>query len=74
MFARPDMFFYRDPEEVEKEAADAAAAKAAAAEGSAEAAPEAPEWDAALPALSAQPAGESECRLLDCVLCFVTFG
>lgn len=30
------MFFYRDPEEVEKEAADALAAKIAAAEGSAE--------------------------------------
>jgi hypothetical protein len=34
--SRPDMFFYRDPEEVEKEAADALAAKIAAAEGSAE--------------------------------------
>ncbi|CED82069.1 40s ribosomal protein s0 [Phaffia rhodozyma] len=55
----PDMFFYRDPEEVEKEAADAAAAKAAAAEGSAEAAPEAPEWDASLPAIASAPAGEN---------------
>ncbi|KAL7417945.1 ribosomal protein S2, flavodoxin-like domain-containing protein [Mrakia frigida] len=54
----PDMFFYRDPEEVEKEAADALAAKILAAEGSAEAVaePAAGEWDASLPAISAQPA------------------
>lgn len=52
------MFFYRDPEEVEKEAADALAAKIAAAEGSAEAVaePAAGDWDASLPAISAQPA------------------
>jgi len=54
----PDMFFYRDPEEVEKEAADALAAKIAAAEGSAEATAEpTAEWSADAPAgLVAQPA------------------
>lgn len=52
------MFFYRDPEEVEKEAADALAAKIAAAEGSAEAVaePQTGDWDPSLPAISAQPA------------------
>jgi len=39
-----DMFFYRDPEEVEKQQADEAAAKAAAQQGSA-VAPNPEEWD-----------------------------
>jgi len=55
----PDMFFYRDPEEVEREQAEAAAAKAAAAE---EAAPEAAaaDWDASVPAqLNVQPSTEN---------------
>lgn len=57
--SRPDMFFYRDPEEVEREQAEAAAAKAAAAE---EAAPEAAaaDWDASVPAqLNVQPSTEN---------------
>ncbi|KAJ9104454.1 structural constituent of ribosome [Naganishia friedmannii] len=41
----PDLFFYRDPEEIEREAADKAAATAAANEVPAETAA-APEWDA----------------------------
>jgi len=57
-----DMFFYRDPEEVEKQQQEEAAAKAAQQGGEAENAP-APEWDVAPqggsinPALVAQDGG-----------------
>jgi small subunit ribosomal protein SAe len=40
-----DMFFYRDPEEVEKQQQEEAAAKIAAAAGDADPAPTMPEWD-----------------------------
>jgi small subunit ribosomal protein SAe len=40
-----DMFFYRDPEEVEKQQQEEAAAKIAAAAGDTDAAPAIPEWD-----------------------------
>lgn len=40
-----DMFFYRDPEEVEKQQQEEAQAKLAAAAGDAEGAPGVPEWD-----------------------------
>jgi len=40
-----DMFFYRDPDEVEKQQAEEAAAKQAAAQGEAEPAAGLSEWD-----------------------------
>ncbi len=58
------MFFYRDPEEIEREAADKAAA-AAPADAPAEAAPAA-DWDAPAvaegAAFAAEPTGQSESR------------
>ena len=74
----PDLFFYRDPEEVEREAADKAAANAAeqgyngdaAATGAAAATSQ--EWDAGqgADALNAQPTeqGEQEPMLLEIML------
>jgi small subunit ribosomal protein SAe len=61
----PDLFFYRDPEEIEREAADKAAAAAAAAnEIPAEAAVAQPEWDAtntdAPAGFAAEPTAQSE--------------
>lgn len=51
------MFFYRDPEEVEREQAEAAAAKAAAAEEAAAPEAAAADWDASVPAqVNVQPA------------------
>ncbi|KAJ9124848.1 structural constituent of ribosome [Naganishia onofrii] len=59
----PDLFFYRDPEEIEREAADKAAA-AAAADVPAEAAAAAPEWDAtntdAPAGFAAEPTAQSK--------------
>jgi len=43
----PDLFFYRDPEEIEREAAEKAAAAAAPEEAPAAAANAAGDWDAA---------------------------
>jgi len=56
-----DMFFYRDPEEVERDLNDAAAAKAAAAaEEAAPAEPAQPEWEiAGAPAAAAAPSAEA---------------
>lgn len=65
----PDLFFYRDPEEIEKEAADKAAAQAAAEGGDADAAAAnaagavSSEWDAGQTAdavFNAQPTGNGE--------------
>ncbi|KAI9634225.1 putative 40S ribosomal protein S0 [Dioszegia hungarica] len=65
----PDLFFYRDPEEIEKEAADKAAAIAAAEGGDAEGAASAAaaavstEWDAGNTAdqvFNAQPTGAAD--------------
>jgi len=65
----PDLFFYRDPEEIEKEAAEKAAATAAAEGGDPNAAAKdaaaavAVEWDAGNAAdavLAAQPTDQSE--------------
>lgn len=65
----PDLFFYRDPEEIEKEAADKAAAAAAAEGGDADAAAAqaatgvSQEWDAGNAAdavFNAQPTGQGE--------------
>ncbi len=42
-----DMFFYRDPEEVEKQQQEEAAAKLALQQGTEEAAPTSTEWDVA---------------------------
>lgn len=57
------MFFYRDPEEVEAEQAAAAAAKLEAAEATETAAEPAGDWDASLPAISAQPAESKLCSI-----------
>ncbi len=72
----PDLFFYRDPEEIEKEAAEKAA-EAAALNGSDPnaaatdaAAGVAVEWDAGNAAdavLAAQPTDQSECSLPDLI-------
>lgn len=65
----PDLFFYRDPEEIEKEAADKAAAIAAAEGGDADAAAAgavgamATEWEAGNTAdavFNAQPTGQAD--------------
>lgn len=60
----PDLFFYRDPEEIEREAADKAAVAAAANEVPAEAAQAQPEWDAtntdAPAGFAAEPTAQSE--------------
>jgi small subunit ribosomal protein SAe len=60
----PDLFFYRDPEEIEREAADKAAVAAAANEIPAETAQAQPEWDAtntdAPAGFAAEPTAQSE--------------
>ena len=65
----PDLFFYRDPEEIEREAAEKAAAIAAAEGGDPDAAAReaasgvAAEWDAGNAAdavLAAQPTDQGE--------------
>ncbi|KAJ9115057.1 structural constituent of ribosome [Naganishia vaughanmartiniae] len=61
----PDLFFYRDPEEIEREAADKAAAVAAANEVPAEAAAAAPEWDASNTDAPAGFAAEPTTQTLD---------
>jgi hypothetical protein len=59
----PDLFFYRDPEEIEREAADKAAAAAIEAPAESAAAPAA-DWDAPAvaegAAFAAEPTGQSE--------------
>lgn len=66
----PDLFFYRDPEEIEREAADKAAAAAAANEVPAEAAAAAPEWDAtntdAPAGFAAEPTAQSKLQTFRC--------
>lgn len=60
----PDLFFYRDPEEIEREAADKAAAAAATAEAEGEGA-QAAEWSgegAPEAAFAAQPTEQGECE------------
>ncbi|GHJ84773.1 hypothetical protein NliqN6_1175 [Naganishia liquefaciens] len=61
----PDLFFYRDPEEIEREAADKAAAAAAANEVPAEAAQAQPEWDATNTDAPAGFAAEPTAQTLD---------
>jgi small subunit ribosomal protein SAe len=73
-----DMFFYRDPEEVEKQQQEEAAAKIAAVAGDVEAAPGLPEWEVASgpqagsinPALVAQD-GEFLSYVDSCFICIV---
>lgn len=58
----PDLFFYRDPEEIEREAAEKAAAAAAEADADAPAQPTAGEWDAnnaADAAFAAEPTAQT---------------
>ncbi|KAI5454306.1 structural constituent of ribosome [Naganishia albida] len=61
----PDLFFYRDPEEIEREAADKAAVAAAANEIPAEAAQAQPEWDATNTDAPAGFAAEPTAQTLD---------
>lgn len=64
-----DMFFYRDPEEVEKEAQEAAAAKLAAATSDEPAQGAGLDWDASAPL---QPGLATEGRSKIIMLCFST--
>lgn len=63
----PDLFFYRDPEEIEREAAEKAAAAAAPAEGEAAAAAATPsgDWEAAPGGEGAGFAAEPTAQTLD---------